>query len=535
MALATSWSTAGGRAKAWIRSLLLIIALLFSVPDVSSAILINAAFVGVARQVSDPEWSAWGIGIDRVSVSEQSLGKFTPPKIWDMELPLGLRELPFEMLLARSNSCQSQRLIAQRYFRVQQWRSAADVLEAAAELCTHYPYAAAELGLAYDRLGLPELAVSAFERGGVTAFGRELAAVNYLLLTTGCSIDQPRWTDERCARWLNRSLDLAPGHPLALVRLQRWSGPQHLSAADIRTTGVAWHDARLTAFAIEGLRQWTSEDPDLRRNTLLMIARDLGLQRQHNVALAVYRMLETDHPDDASLAFLSGLTASAVRDWQTASKDFARAVDLSPSSPSFLVGYGRALESLGQIESAAVVFNQTLAVEPCNPAASRFFSHHANLALNPNPVMDSQRQTCRQQLTQRYDPASMPTQVGRAIESGLTIGTSAVVGHGGIVVYGPYAYLPAGEYRATFRLRRGAGSGASCVVIDVSAESDSATGAWIADYPRRTLSPQVIPLGYAADFALQFESTGARGFEFRVNEQCGGDVIVEWIEVAPID
>jgi hypothetical protein len=94
--------------------------------------------------------------------------------------------------------------------------------------------------------------------------------------------------------------------------------------------------------------------------------------------------------------------------------------------------------------------------------------------------------------------------------------------------------LPAGRYQVTFRLQATDIVRPGCIRLDVSADSDINDGPWLTKLPHRYVEAEDIKAGQFSELTLIFDSIGASGYEYRVYESCDEEVLVDWIEVAPL-
>ncbi len=102
-----------------------------------------------------------------------------------------------------------------------------------------------------------------------------------------------------------------------------------------------------------------------------------------------------------------------------------------------------------------------------------------------------------------------------AASGGQVVAARAGAARPGFLVFGPYRLLPAGTYRATFRVR-GAG-----LALDIAAERGQ----------RRIAERVTAPTAEWTDVALDFALERARPVEFRVRWDGRGDAAVDWVLV----
>jgi hypothetical protein len=125
---------------------------------------------------------------------------------------------------------------------------------------------------------------------------------------------------------------------------------------------------------------------------------------------------------------------------------------------------------------------------------------------------------------QFFEAEALPHDTGDLVDDRDASGARGVAARAGaarpgFLVFGPYRMLPAGAYRAVFRVR---GSG---LTVEITA-----------DEGRRVLAQRVLEPRPAWDeVELPFEVEGARPLEYRVRWNGVGDGAVDWVLVAFAD
>jgi tetratricopeptide (TPR) repeat protein len=509
-------------------------AVLLLMPKLFQIGLRNIAFISIQRTTVREPWTAWGLGLRAVPSPSISTLLIQPTQVWAGDKPLGVAPFLGENLLNQFNDCDSHRLIAQRYMAQSQWGMARGLLELVAQACPSYAFAHLELGLVYDRLQRPELAVAAFEAGGVSAFGRELAAANYLILARGCDGQTPELERERCVRWLTRALELAPEHIFAALRLaQVTSSTPLVPRIDPNLSPLFWNDRRLNDLVIEGFFEWAKQNPLQRRELLLSVARQLALRKDYRRALAIYQSFRSETLDDAWLSYYTGWAAGALDQWVLADTYFSRAVQQSPQTVNFWVAQAQARIKLNDQSAAVYGYRQALSLEPCILEAIAYLKLHPELI--PVVLTPQEEENCLKHLTVRYEAEKLPTLANAEIKMDDAASEKLVMaGRNGFVVYGPYQFLPAGHYQVTFRIQPLQPVRAGCLQLDVSAETDQSDGSWLIALPIHNVKSNELPERQYTNKTLSFYSLGGGRFEYRVFEQCGSEVWIDWIEITPI-
>lgn len=466
-------------------------AMLLIIPGAFQRGVRNVAFLSIQRQAMGTEWTAWGLGLR--SVSPKSASSFNPVGQWRADTRLGVRSFSGETLIAGFDDCDSRRLTAQRQMDKSNWEMARRLLESVVADCPAYAFAHLELGLVYDRLEQPDLAVVAFEAGGVSNLVRGLTIANYwTLMSRECFSHTLPSDPGRCLHWLSRTLEL------------------------------------------EGFQEWVALSPEKRREPMLSMARYLWFQHDYVRALRIYQALELYVPDDAWVNYYAGLAASALDQWSVADIYLNRAVQLSPQTVSFWVSHARVLAHLGDSRTAMVMYSQALALESCVPEALDYLVAHSSLIPVGQSPTAEQRVNCWKQLSIRYEARTMPTLVGEVKADELASSKLAMVGRAGILIYGPYQSLPAGRYQVMFRMKTSQPVRYGCLQLDVSTETNQTDGLWLSPHVIKIVHPSEMPDGQYTNLTLTFDSLGGWGFEYRVFEYCGEEVWIDSIEVKPL-
>lgn len=492
----------------------------------------NVAFLSVARQVSSGVWSAWGIGL-RTSGREE-IASTTMQDLshaWVASGPVGLERLDGEDWLAQSKDCGIRRLLAQRALWNGSWEESARLSEQVLNDCPGHTFVKLELGLAYDRMERPDLAVSAFEAGGVGGWARSLAVINYLRLARSCGADVESSLRSDCLRWLNRALVLAERHVFAATRLAALTGttPDPL-AVDPEKTPL-WRAPGLNDFVIEGFEELATSTGRWVESLMPLARRLVVEQSDYGRALRLYQRVIGHDPGNARAYYLAGLTSSRLGDWATARSFFQAATERSPQTANFLFAYARAESHLGNAIEAAQGYLRGLDSEPCAPEAVFYLEAHPGLMPVEAYPTATQRDSCLKQLTQRYEAENLGT-FGEVVEDSAASGGAAVKGNRNFVSYGTYAPLPPGQYRVTFRLRA---LQPQCVFARVQDVFDQTDGSWLVELPNVSLSHMQLPANhYAILTVLTFDWPGGGKPEFPLYEACGNDVWVDWVEIAPM-
>lgn|GEM_PF-1234163 len=134
-----------------------------------------------------------------------------------------------------------------------------------------------------------------------------------------------------------------------------------------------------------------------------------------------------------------------------------------------------------------------------------------------------------------YEAESLPHQVGGVVEDReASWGEALHAGRadtGGFLCYGPYDILPAGEYRALFRLKVGEGGARGAVVAAIDVAAD--TGQTVLARQEIRTEDFDIP-GRYQEFELEFTNPKTQALEFRVYFTDVAELWVDNIEVIPL-
>lgn len=494
----------------------------------------NLSFLQIQRQLMNGQSVAWGLGLRSITTEQIRSSIFETQSQWFSDTPLGLQPFVGEELVSRLGDCVSRRLTAQRLVQEDRLIEARSLLYAVTQHCPTYAFTHIELGLIYDRMNQPDLAVGEFEAGGVSRFARQLVATNYFELARSCRQGLDKSGTDKCRQWLSRALELVPLHPFAAARLASIEGklPNPL-AIDPNLTPL-WNDQRLNSFAAQGLLEWAEYQSKPGSEWLFPLARRFALQGDYSQALNTYRIVEEYEPENLLAYYYSGLSASTLGQWSVADKYFSTLVRQSPFTINYLVAHARVRAHLNDSQSAIQEYLHVLDLNPCVPEALAYLAAHSSLTTF-HPLSVEQRESCIRQLTVRYEAAQMPTLASAAAKMDNTSGGQlAMVGRNGFVVYGPYQSLLPGKYKVTFRLRTSQPLHPKCLRIDVSAETNPSDGLWLVPLPVKDIEPTMFTDQRYADVILTFDSIGGSAFEYRVQENCGNEVWVNWISVMPV-
>ncbi len=520
--------------------LIVCFSVLFFSPNIFRQGVHNIAFVSIQRQLFNGNSAAWGLGLRQIDAEHVSASlKISSwientTELWLTDTRMGLGSFDMEYLVAQFGDCNSQRMMAQRFVYQAQFAKAKAALLSVVAKCPSYGFANVELGLIYDKLQQPALAVTAFEKGGISAFARELAAVNYLTLARECDHQPEVPASITCVQWLNRALELAPHHVFAATRLAALTQtPPEPLAIDADSTPL-WKDLRLNDLVVESFREWTDRDSSARSDALFSLARRFALQRDYHHALQLYQTVEELEPDNVRAHYYAGLAAMRMQQWEIAETSLWAALRQSSQTVNYMVAYARVQAYQGDVIAAVEWYLRALESEPCLPEAVIYLRAHPS-AIPPGQALDDmQWELCRKQLNARYEAESSPTLVGTVVGDDTASLRHALQGRNGFLTYGPYQAVPPGRYWVIFRLRVFQELHPNCLRLDVSSEMDQEDGLWLVDLPVEYVLPNQIDSMHYDNVVLTFDSPGGGLFEYRVLEQCGNDTSVDWIEIEPV-
>lgn len=498
-----------------------VIVIILGVVTMAPFILRNMVWVSVASQSTQRDWTAWGIGLRQIEAKNVALTLSEPTEfIWTSESHLGIKPFVGERFISYLPDCDYYNLKLQRLLYTQQWLDAESLLKVLLRQCPGWDWSRLQLGLIYDRLNQPALAIQAFEQAGISRYAVELIAANYLQLAAECNPDRP---SSVCIDWFNHIHQLVPNHLYAL----QWSAAFTMQFDPV--TVDIWHEPRLNHYvALAAIKSLQNTDRSW-SDTLFPLARRLAWNRSIDSTLLLYTAVSEHEPENFLAHYFTGLAAISLRNWEFAKTALVVAVNLRPQSINAQLALARTYVHLNNLTQALYYYESALQKEPCIPEALDFLGKQ----LSTEKKFLQQANTCKISLDVVFEAESLPGW-GNIIFDKNASGQHVRQGNSNFVIYGPAISLPAGRYEASFYLRMPAFLKSQCIRLDVFDDANQLDGAWLTDLPQRWIEPkESLESGYKP-FSVVFVSPQGGEFQFRVLEVCGSDVFVDRVEIHPL-
>lgn len=495
--------------------------LLLSIIDMAPFMLRNIIWVSITSQSTQKDWTAWGIGLRQIEAKKvASTLNQTTEFPWTSESRLGISPFVGEQFISYLPACDYRTLKAQRLLYAQQWLEAQSVLKILLQQCPGWYWSNLQLGLVYDRLDQPSLAIHFLEQGGVSRYGVEIVAANYLGLVAECSTKE---APPECIDWFNHIHKLVPNHLYSLQWLARFKGQ-----FDPRTVNL-WHEPRLNHYvalaAIKSLQNTSSPWSD----TLFPLARRLAWNRSIDSTLLLYSAVREQEPENFLAHYFTGLTAISLSDWKLAKTALEAALSVRPQSINAQLALARTYVHLNNFNQAFLYYHSAVQEEPCIPEALDFLNQQSSTVMK----FLNQASKCKMSLARIFEAESLPGW-GTPVADKEASGRNARHGNGNFVIYGPSVSLPAGRYEVIFYLRIPDLLKAQCIRLDVFDDANQTDGAWLMDLPQKWIDPNERINADYNPFSMVFISPQGGAFQFRVLESCGKDILVDRVEIHPV-